>query len=236
MIRFIRLISCVAVLCLPSAGLAKESADPHAKWEREIAAIEARDKANPPGTGGVLFIGSSTIRMWKSLAADFPGHKVINHGFGGSEITDATHFAARIVFPCAPGVIFLRSGGNDINAGKSPERVFRDYLDFVATVRAKLPETRIIYLGLCPTIARINQVPQGNTLNRLIKEHAAKDKLLGYVDCEDMTVGGDGKPRPELFIADGLHLNDAGYKLLAERTRPFLPAPVKAPVPAPSRE
>jgi lysophospholipase L1-like esterase len=103
--------------------------------------------------------------------------------------------------------------------------VFKDYLEFVATVHAKLPETRIVYLGLCPTIARIREVPQGDTLNRLIKEHAAADPRLGYVDCADMTVGADGKPRPELFVADGLHLSAAGYRLLAARTRPFLAAP-----------
>ncbi len=103
--------------------------------------------------------------------------------------------------------------------------MFKDYLEFVATVHAKLPGTRIVYLGLCPTIARIREVPQGETLNRMIKEHAAENPLLGYVDCADMTVGGDGKPRPELFVADGLHLSAAGYQLLAARTRPFLPAP-----------
>lgn len=224
MTRPIRLLSLFAALLVPAASWSAEAANNHTKWEKEIATIEAADKAQPPPKGEILFIGSSTIRMWKTLATDFPDHKVINHGFGGSEITDATHFASRIVFPCAPKLIFLRSGGNDIHGGKPPEQVFKDYLEFVATVHAKLPETRIIYLGLCPTIARLREVPQGEALNRLIQEHATKDKWLGYVDCTDMTVGDDGKPRPDLFVADGLHLNAAGYKLLAERTRPFLPA------------
>ena len=197
---------------------------PFAKWEPEIAAMEAADKTNPPPKGEILFIGSSTIRLWKSLPEDFPAHKVINRGFGGSQIVDATHFAPRLIFPFEPRVIFLRSGGNDIHAGKSPEQVFADYREFVAAVHTKLPRTEIIYLGLCPTIARIQEVDKGNRLNEMIKNFAAANPLLKYVDCATLSMGADGQPRPELFVADKLHFSEAGYKLLAERTRPFLPA------------
>lgn len=194
-----------------------------AKWEKEIAAFEQSDRAHPPAKGGVLFIGSSTIRMWQSLAADFPGHAVINRGFGGSEITDSTHFADRIIFPYQPKMIFLRAGGNDIHAGKSPEKVFADYKAFVATVHARLPETEIVYIGLAPTIARINEVEKGDALGALIKEFAAKNPRLKYIDTGGTTLGSDGKPRADLFIKDGLHFNEAGYKILAEKVRPFLP-------------
>lgn len=210
-----------------SADQPKTAANPFARWEQEIADMEAADKLNPPPKGGVLFIGSSTIRMWKSLATDFPGHKVINRGFGGSQIVDATHFAPRLIFPWEPSVIFLRSGGNDINAGKSPEQVFEDYKAFVTTVHARLPRAEIVYLGLCPTIARIEEVDKGNRLNAAIKAYAAQNPLLKYVDCADMSVGSDGQPRAELFLPDKLHFSAAGYELLAGRTRPFLPPAAK---------
>ncbi|MCF7733535.1 MAG: hypothetical protein K9N23_17735 [Akkermansiaceae bacterium] len=187
--------------------------------------MEAADQVHPPPKGGVLFIGSSTIRMWKSLATDFPRHRVINRGFGGSEIVDATAFAPRLIFPVEPRVIFFRSGTNDIHNGKSPEQVFADYQAFVAAVHAKLPQTQIIYLGLCPTIARIKEVPQGNTLNGYIKTYSAAHPLLKFVDCADMSVGADGQPRADLFLPDKLHFSEAGYRLLAARSRPFLPAP-----------
>jgi lysophospholipase L1-like esterase len=206
---------------------AAKPADPFAKWEKEIAGIEAADAKNPPPKGELLFIGSSTIRMWKSLAKDFPEHKVINHGFGGSEIADATHFADRLVFPVAPRIIYFRSGTNDIHNGKSPAQVFEDYKKFTETVWAKLPETEIVYLGLSPTIQRIKEVDKGNELMALIKDYTAKNPKLKVVDTADSTVGPDGKPRADLFIADGLHFNDAGYKILAERVRPFMPAPKK---------
>jgi lysophospholipase L1-like esterase len=198
-------------------------ASPFARWEKEIASMEAADRASPPPQGAVLFIGSSTIRLWTSLAADFPQHKVINRGFGGSQIVDSTHFAPRIVFPVAPRTIFLRSGGNDIHAGKTAEQVFADYKDFVAVIHARLPDTEIIYLGLCPTIARIKEVATSNQLNDLIKAHCKTNPRLKFVDCADMTLGPDGQVRPEFFVADKLHLSEAGYKLLVERTRPFLP-------------
>lgn len=223
--RFLLLV--LSAFVLPAAADEPKKAAPEdrfARWEKEIAAFEAADKKSPPPQGGVLFIGSSTIRLWKSLAQDFPGHAVINRGFGGSQIVDSTHFAGRIIFPYAPKHIFLRAGGNDINAGKSPEQVFAEYKEFVATVHAKLPETTITYLGLCPTIARLKEVPAGDKLNAMIKEFAAANPKLKYVDCTDMTTSADGKPRAELFVKDGLHLSEAGYKLLAERTRPFLPA------------
>ena len=87
------------------------------KWEKEIAAYEQADRTSPPPKGGLLFIGSSTIRLWKTLAQDFHQHRVINRGFGGSQIADSTHFAERIIFPYAPRMILLRAGGNDIHAG-----------------------------------------------------------------------------------------------------------------------
>jgi lysophospholipase L1-like esterase len=226
-----RVLAVAAAACLlVSSNNAQEgkpaanAADPFAKWDKEIAGIEAVDLKNPPPKGEVLFIGSSTIRMWKSLAKDFPEHKVINHGFGGSEIADATHFADRLIFPVEPRVIFLRSGGNDIHNGKSPQRVFEDYRKFVETVHGKQPNTEIIYIGLAPTIARITEVDKGNELMALIKEYTAKNPKLKFIDTADSTPGPDGKPRAELFIADGLHFNDAGYKILAERVRPFMPA------------
>src|SRR5262245_16481496 len=137
------------VICLPLLGLvllipslaaaqAKKANDP-SRWEKDIAAYEAQDKENLPPKGASLFIGSSTIRRWTTLAQDFPEHKTINRGFGGSQIEDAAYYADRIVIPYAPRAVFLRSGGNDLNAGKSVEQVFADYKNFVAKIHAKLP-------------------------------------------------------------------------------------------------
>ena len=193
------------------------------KWEKAIAAFEAKDREHAPGKGGVLFLGSSTIVRWKTLDKDFPDHRVMNHGFGGSEIADSTHFAERIIFPYAPTVIVLRAGGNDIHAGKSPEQVFADYQAFVAKVHARLPRTQIVYVSLSPAPARWSEREDYKTLNTLIAKYVGERPYLKYVETYDIVLGPDGQARPELFVADKLHLSDEGYRLLVDRVRPALP-------------
>ena len=198
---------------------------PHdfAKWEKAIAAFESADRANPPAKGGILFTGASTITRWKTLAEDFPRHTVLNRGFGGSEVEDVTHFADRIVFPYAPRMIFFRSGGNDIAHGKTPGRAFEDFKAFAALVHAKLPNTEIVFISQNPTVAREANWPMEIALNLMVVAYARHTPGIKYLDVSDMVLGSDGKPRLELFVADKLHFNDAGYKLFAERIRPLLP-------------
>ena len=191
-------------------------------WERSIAAFEASDKTNPPPQGGIEFIGSSTIARWKTLSQDFAGYPVFNRGFGGSELADSTYFADRIVIPYAPKVIFLRAGGNDLWAGKTPEEVFGDFKEFVAKVHAKLPNTEIFFISWSPTPLRWKQHKKELELNRLAKAFAKETPRVKYIETYDLPLGADGLPRKELFGPDMLHFNADGYKLLVERVRPFL--------------
>ncbi len=193
------------------------------EWEKEISAFEQADRTSPPPKGALLFIGSSTIRLWKTLTQDFPHHTVINRGFGGSQIADSTHFAERIIFPYQPRMILLRAGGNDIHAGKSPELVFSDFRAFVIKVREKLPNAEIAYIALSPSIARWDEKEKGEALNRMIREYTREIPGLKYIDSDSISLGSDGKPRPELFVADKLHFSPEGYKLLAASVRPHLP-------------
>jgi len=145
--KFTRLLPLIGflVIALLRAAPGAEAGHNFGQWEGEIAAFEAKDRTNPPPTNAVLFLGSSTIRLWTTLAQDFPDQRVINRGFGGSEIADSTHFADRIVFPYMPKAIFFRAGGNDIAGGKAPAAVFEDFKEFVATVHARLPATDIFF-------------------------------------------------------------------------------------------
>ena len=195
-----------------------------AKWEPAIAKFEAADKEAPPAKGSVLFVGSSTIVRWKTLAEDFVGVPVLNRGFGGNQIKDSTQYAGRMIFPYAPRAIFLRAGGNDINAGWPVADVFADFKAFVATMRTQWSTIPIYYIGLSPTIKRLAQIEVGNQLNDLIAAWMKDQPGLTYIDTRDLTLDKDGQVRPELFVADMLHFNEAGYKLLAERVRPFISA------------
>jgi lysophospholipase L1-like esterase len=212
-----------ALILLAYRTPAAETNHNFARWEKDIAAFERMDRTNPPPQGGLLFIGSSTIRFWTTLANDFPGQSVINRGFGGSEILDATHFADRIVFPYKPKLIFLRAGGNDLWAGKTPEQVFQDYKDFVKTVHSRLPESQIVFISLSPSIKRWTQAEKEKAVNGMVEELVRENRNLKYIDTWSVPLDKDGTPKPELFRDDQLHFNAAGYRLLVERVRPFVP-------------
>lgn len=213
----------VALLVIWLATQSEGSADsPSERWEKEIQAFEAADKKIPPPQGAILFIGASTIRLWKTLEQDFPEHQIINRGFGGSQIADSVYYADRIVIPYMPRLIVLRAGGNDINAGKSPEQVSEDFQAFVDKVRAKLPETRIAFISNTPSPARWSQVEQQKKANQLIKDYVTSHRNLDYIDIFDAMLGADNKPREELFVKDQLHCSPEGYKLWTSIVRPHL--------------
>ena len=193
-----------------------------ARFEKEIAAYEAADKTNPPPVGAIEFTGASGIRLWKALDKDYPEYKVFNRGFGGCETSDCVYFAERIVIPYKPKLIVIQAGGNDINAGKSPEQVAADFKAFVETVRAKLPNVRIAYLSMNPSPSRWAQREKQQKGNALIKAYIEAGKNLDYIDFWGAMLGPDGLPREDLFVADKLHNNEAGYKIRAEVVRPHL--------------
>jgi parallel beta-helix repeat protein len=203
---------------VPKAGSSSRAPN----WEQAILAFEAADKKNPPPQGAVLFIGSSGIVLWRTLAKDFPEHKVINRGFGGSQISDSVDYADRIVIPCKPRLIVLRAGTNDLAAGKTPERVAADFKAFVEKVRAALPEVRIVFMSLNPSPLRWANAEKEKKANQLIQDYIATQKNVGYIDSFAPMLGPDGKPRPELYAADRLHNSPEGYKLWVELVRPHL--------------
>jgi lysophospholipase L1-like esterase len=217
----------VLALVAGGRGLARAQDAKHdfAKWEQEISAFERMDATNPPPQGGIEFIGSSTIRLWKTLAQDYAGQPVYNRGFGGSEVVDSTHFASRIVFPYAPAKIFFRAGGNDLANGKSAEQVFADYKEFTAVVHSNLPATEIYYISWNATPSRWKQHEKEQALNALVADFGRDKPYLKYIEAYDIALDAQGQPRPELFMADKLHFNAAGYRLLAERVRPFVTQP-----------
>ena len=204
---------------------AEAAPNPSIKWEQEIAAFEKSDREHPPEKGGIVFVGSSSIRKWTTLAADFPRHRVLNRGFGGSQLADSVYFADRIVLPYEPRLVVLYAGGNDINAGKSSGQVFADFRAFVEKVRAKMPSVEIAYISIAGNPKRWAQVEQVKTANALIEAYTKEKSGLKFINVFPKMLGDDGLPRPDIFVEDRLHMNAEGYKLWTEIVRPFLPAP-----------
>jgi lysophospholipase L1-like esterase len=193
-----------------------------AQWEKDIAAFEASDKTNPPPKRAILFIGSSSIRMWKTLSDDFKGFAVINRGFGGSQMSDSDYYADRIVLPYQPRQILVYAGDNDLAAGKSPEQILADVQRFVETVHRSLPEARISYIAIKPSPSRWKLADRMRTANRLIAEFTRSDKRLDFVDVFTPMLDEAGQPKADLFLSDNLHMNSKGYQLWRSRVLPFL--------------
>ncbi len=211
------------------------AADPLPAFENDIRAFEVSDTTNPPPKHAVLFLGSSSIRLWKTLAQDFPQRRLINRGFGGSLISNSVYFADRIVLPYEPSVIVFYAGGNDINAGKSPQTVFEDYKAFVAKVRTKLPVTKIAYISIAPNPARWAQIERIREANRLIRDYSRREAGLSFIDMQPHMLGADGLPKPDIYQDDKLHMNANGYaiwiKVVGEHLKMLAPLPVRPPQP-----
>ena len=199
-------------LVLLVVALQPPVADPFAKWEKSIAAIEKQLAAHPPKPGGVFFVGSSSIVKW-DLKKSFPGKDYVNVGFGGSTIPDNTHFAPRIITPYKPGTVVFYAGDNDIAQKRTPEQVRDDFRAFVATVRKNNPSCWILFIPIKPSVARWKQFETQSKANALVREFCGADKRLQYVDIVPLMLGVDGKPDPDLFVKDGLHLSAKGYEL-----------------------
>ncbi len=217
-------LSWLCLTCLLFATSVAAQLAPAKPWENDIRAFEQSDRENLPKPGGVLFIGSSSIRFWESLQADFPDVPIIRRGFGGSEIRDVTHFADRVIVPYHPRLIVLYAGDNDLAGGRTPEQVRDDFVAFVKCVRRDLPDVAIAYIAIKPSLARVNLLDNMREANALIRRVAKSGKAIQNIDVFTPMLNAHGKPRPELFGDDGLHMNRAGYALWISAIRPFLRA------------
>jgi lysophospholipase L1-like esterase len=199
-------------LAAPDVAPPPRPVDPFAKWEKEIAAIEKRLAAKPPAPGGVYFAGSSSIVQW-NLNTSFPGAGYVNVGFGGSVIADCTHFAPRILSPYKPGTIVFYAGDNDIGRGRTAEQVVADFKAFVAAVRKDNSGCRVLFVALKPSLARWKKFDEQKKANALVRAYCESEKGLTFVDVVPVMLGPDGRPIPELFVKDGLHMTPKGYEL-----------------------
>ena len=212
-----RTIAAAGLLALAGMTLKAEEA-PAAPapnpFEGAIQAFEQADKTAPPPKGKILCVGSSTFTIWNTMPEDLKPFKVTNRGFGGSQMSDLLLFMDRIVLPYAPRLILVYEGDNDMVSNKKAELLLEQFKEFVTRVRAKLPQTKILFLSIKPSPSRAAAWPEASKANRLIAEFAKTDQRLGFVDIATVILGPDGTPRKEYFLDDMLHLNRQGYEAI----------------------
>ncbi len=212
----------LAFLSLAPIARAADDEAKFAKWEKEIAAFEAADQKQPPPKGGIVFVGSSSIRLW-DVKKSFPGLPVINRGFGGSQIEDSTHFVDRIVVPYAPTAVVFYAGDNDIASGKSAETVVADFKAFAKKIEERLPNTVLFFISIKPSPSRWKHIETQRAANKLISDYCEENCCLAtFVDVVKPMLGADGQPLDELFVKDRLHMTAEGYAVWNATLRPHL--------------
>lgn len=222
-----RLCGAIVLVCAAASLAGAQTPAPAATadpWAKEMAAFEQRDAGQPPVPGGIVFVGSSSIRLW-DLEGSFPGLPVINRGFGGSHIVDSVNRADLLVIRHKPRTVVFYAGDNDLAAGKTPRNVVDDFKAFVAKVHAQLPDTRIAFIGIKPSTQRWALIAKVREANALVRDLCTGNDRLGFVDVDGPMLGWDEKPRPDLLAADGLHLTPKGYELWTTLVRPFVEGP-----------
>jgi lysophospholipase L1-like esterase len=191
-------------------------------FQEDIDKFVKADSISMPPTGAVLFVGSSSIVQWENLEKDFPSHKVINRGFGGSSLKDVIQFKDKIIFPYKPAQVVIYCGENDIASGVPATEVFSRFKDLYSSIRAKLPKASIVFVSMKPSPSRIQFHSEVQKGNKLISDFLKMQKRTRYVDVFTPMLDGEGKPRAELFKSDRLHMNEQGYAIWKQKLEPIL--------------
>ncbi len=190
-------------------------------WERAIQSFEASDRESPPAGGGIVFTGSSSARGW-DVEKWFPDLEVLNRGFGGSTVVDVNYYFERIVTRYQPRVIVFYSGDNDVARGLSVESINNDYRTFLANAKRATPNARVILVAVKPSLARWKLWDTMLAVNQQLAAMAAGDPAVDFLDVSRVMLTTKGQPDPDIFVTDGLHMNEEGYRRWSELLRPLL--------------
>jgi lysophospholipase L1-like esterase len=190
------------------------TAQTDAPFEKEIVNFEKADSMNPPKKQQVLFIGSSSFRLWSDFSARFKDYAVINRGFGGAELSDITYYAHRILIPYRPSKVFIYGGENDIGHDQSAEQVFKEFVELFNLVSKELPNTRFYYISAKPSPSRLKYKSQLEDFNKKVSAFIKKQPCnWTFIDVYHPMLSQDGSPKADIFLADKLHMNSKGYDI-----------------------
>lgn len=207
-----------------NVDLEKYRAEAIEKWEDDIRKLEERDGVESHPADSILFVGSSSIRLWESITEDMAPYHPIQRGFGGSRFSDLAIFADRLISPHAfrAVVIFVANDIAGKEDDKTPREVAQLFSRFVGQIRNHNPKAPIFYIAVTPTEKRWEAWPEARKANTAIRAVCDQDEKLHFIGTESLFLDSDGHPRAELFIDDKLHLNEKGYQLWAAAIKSHL--------------
>jgi lysophospholipase L1-like esterase len=191
-------------------------------FEPEVTALEAKLAQSPVTPGPIVFYGSSSIRLWKSLSEDFPEYSVVNCGFGGSRLADCARYASRLVFPRKPSAVVIYAGDNDLAVGTSPEKAFQTFQQLFGIFRNYSPLMPIAFVSVKPSPARCGRIENIRKFNQLVEDYLENRPETDYIDIFSDMLGPDQRPVASLFVPDQIHLSAAGYQILRREVGEFL--------------
>jgi lysophospholipase L1-like esterase len=191
-------------------------------WE-DIQAFKKQDSAHFPGANKILFIGSSSFTKWTDVQEYFPAYPIINRGFGGSTLLDEIRYVKDVVNPYKPKR-FIYCGENDLASSDtvSARTVYNRFVRLFNQIRNKFPNVPIAYVSMKPSPSRQLLMPKMIEGNALIRNFLNSKKQTAYIDVYKDMIDDEGKPRPELFLDDNLHMNKSGYEIWKKAIEPYL--------------
>jgi lysophospholipase L1-like esterase len=210
-------LSCLFAVLL----FAQTSAQP---FRKDIDAFKKKDSLQMPAPKSILLIGSSSFTKWTDVQSYFPGYPIINRGFGSSSLPDLTRYADEIIFPYAPKQIIIYCGENDIASSDTitAQIVLQRFQQLFFIIRAKLPKIPVAFISIKPSPSRWKFEPVILEANKIIKEFLAKQPHSTFINVHDAMLSADGKPKPEIYISDQLHMNEKGYAIWQKIILPVL--------------
>lgn len=213
-IKLLVILLCAFVLqaCPPSdKKLVRVNTENH-RFEKEIQAFEQQDKENGIDKKEILFVGSSSIRMWKTLEEDMKPYNVLNRGFGGATTDEVLLFYDRVIKPYKPKIVVIYVGENDISEGGIPQATVNATKNLFSSIQHDFKRSKIIYISMKPSISRWHLWEDFKKGNAAIKQLCETNKRLFYLESADVMLHADGSIKKDIFIEDGLHMNAKGYE------------------------
>jgi sialate O-acetylesterase len=191
------------------------------RFEKTIEEYRQLDQQDPPQKGGIVFTGSSSVRMWKNLIQDLSPLPVLNRGFGGSTLPEVLHYAEEVILKYQPRIVAVYAGDNDVAMKATPNQILENFKDLVSKVKYELPDVLIYFIAIKPSVSRWEMWPVMQEANQMVQDYARRTSGVKYFDVSSPMIE-NGKVMTDIFLKDNLHMNDKGYSIWTSVIKPEL--------------